>query len=147
MEVADEPVVHPEPVRIAERMRVRLLDRRTRRGADMCEEERRGDPRGELTQVAVVPGGMRAAVDPRPLPRLVPAHAKAVAVGRRRALARVEALVDQRAVALDEQLLEPDGRTRVGEPAAHRYVAAAAPGWELGILGVRKSALNVRSAR
>ena len=40
MEVADEPVVHPEPVRVAERMRVRLLDRRARRGADMGEEER-----------------------------------------------------------------------------------------------------------
>ncbi len=119
VELADEPVVHPEPVAVAEGVRVRLLDRRPRGRADVREEERRGDPGGDLAQVAVVPRRMDAAVDPRRLALLVPTDAEAVAVRRRRALPRVQALVDQRAVALDQQLLEPDRRSRVGEPATH----------------------------
>ena len=54
-EVADQPVVHPEPVAVAERMRVGLLDGGAGRGADVRKEQRRGDAGGELTEVAVVP--------------------------------------------------------------------------------------------
>jgi hypothetical protein len=51
---------------------------------------------------------MRAAVDPRSLAFLVPADAEAVAVRRRRALPGMQALVDERPIALHEELLELD---------------------------------------
>src|SRR5207247_8929572 len=104
-ELADQPVVQPEPVPVTERVRVRLLDRRACGGADVREEERRRDPGRKLLQVAVVPRGMGAAVNPWRLVLAVPADAEAVAVRRRRAHPRVQALVDQRVVALEEQLL------------------------------------------
>lgn len=91
---------------------------------------------------------MSAAVDPGRLALLVPADTKADTVRRRSALARVQALVDQRAVALDQQLFEPDRRARVGEPATHRQgLAALAWCCDSGILGAMKSALEVRRAR
>jgi hypothetical protein len=37
-ELADQAVVHPEPLPVAEGVRVRLLDRRARRGADVREQ-------------------------------------------------------------------------------------------------------------
>src|SRR5215213_1738002 len=63
---------------------------------------------------------MRAAVDTRRLTVLVPPYAEPVAVRRRRTLPGVQALVDQRAVPLDEELFEPDRGSRIREPAAHR---------------------------
>src|SRR5215211_9349098 len=64
---------------------------------------------------------MRAAVDTRRLTVLVPPYAEAVAVRRRRTLPGVQALVDQRAVPLDEQFLELDRGSGIGQPATHRY--------------------------
>ena len=75
-ELADQSVVHPQPAPVAEGMRVRLLDRRPRRRADVGEEEMRRDPSGELAQVPVVPGGMDAAVEPRGAAVVVPADPK-----------------------------------------------------------------------
>ena len=40
VEVADRAVVHPQPAAVAERVAVRLLDRRAGRGADVREQER-----------------------------------------------------------------------------------------------------------
>jgi hypothetical protein len=74
--LANEPVVHPQPAPVAERVRVRLLDRRSRRRTDVREEERRGDAGGELAEVAVVPGRVRAAVEPGCRNSLVPAEPK-----------------------------------------------------------------------
>ena len=116
---ADGAVVHPQPAAVPEGVRVRLLDRRPGRGAHVREEERRLDAGGELAQVAVVPGRMRAAVDARQAVGGVPADAEAVAVRRRRALQRVQALVDERPRRLEQQLVEPERGARVREPAAH----------------------------
>src|SRR4029453_19603283 len=89
------------------------------RGADVGEEERRRDSGRELFQVAVVPRGMRAAVEPGRPVLAVPADTEAVAVRGRGAHPRVQALVVRRVLALEEQLLALDRRSRVGEPAAH----------------------------
>ena len=121
-ELADQPVVHPQPAAVAERVRVGLLDRRSRGGADVGEEEVRRDPGGELAQVLVVPRGMDAAVEPRCVAVVVPADAEAVPVRRRRTQSGVQALVDQRAVTLEQQLLEPDRRSRVRKPTTHRLL-------------------------
>ena len=119
-ELADQAVVHPQPAPVAEGVRVGLLDRRPRGGADVGEEEGRRDPGGQLAQVPVVPRRMDAAVEPRGAALVVPADAEAVTVRRRRAQPRVQALVDEGAVAVEEQLLEPDRRSRVRKPTAHR---------------------------
>src|SRR3712207_7873077 len=42
-ELPHEAIVDPQPPPVAKRMTVGLLDGRTRRGADVREEERRGD--------------------------------------------------------------------------------------------------------
>ena len=118
-ELSDQSVVHPQPAPVPEGVRVGLLDRRPCRGADVGEEEVRRDPGGELAQVPVVPGRMDAAVEPRRVAVVVPADAETVPVRRRRAQPRVQALVDQRAVALEQQLLEPDRRPRVRKPTTH----------------------------
>jgi hypothetical protein len=67
-EAPDEPVVHPQPAAVPERMAVRLLHRRPDRRADVREEQVRAHMAGELAQVLVIPrarhwvcGGMRAA--------------------------------------------------------------------------------------
>jgi hypothetical protein len=67
-------------------------------------------PGGELAEIPIVPGRMGAAVEPRLSALVVLADAEAVAVRRRRTLSRVQALVDERPVAFDVQLLEPDRR-------------------------------------
>ena len=85
----------------------------------MGEDERRGDVTGDVAQVAVVPGGLGAVEDAGRVADAVPADAEPVTVRRRRSEPRVQALVDQRVTGLVEQLLEEDGRARVGEPAAH----------------------------
>ena len=100
--------MHPEPASVAEGVRVGLLDRGSRRRADVREEEVRRDPGGELAQVPVVPCRVDAAVEPWGVAVVVPADAEAIAVRRRCAQPGVQALVDQRAVAVEEQLLEPD---------------------------------------
>jgi hypothetical protein len=51
MEVGDEPVVHPQPLAVSERVAVRLLYRRAGRGADVREDEPGADVARELAQV------------------------------------------------------------------------------------------------
>ena len=105
---------------------------RPRRGADVREDERRGDLGRNLAEVTVVPGGLHAVEDPWGVPapyQPTPKPSPFVVVG---AEPRVQALVDQRVRGLVEQLLEQDGRARVGEPATHGrppIVAGAGPGF------------------
>src|SRR3954454_12857175 len=75
--------------------------------------------RREVAQVAVVPGRLDAAVDARRTLFVVTAGPDAVTVRGLGAELRVEALVDQRVLRLVEQVVDPDGRPRVCEPAAH----------------------------
>ena len=65
--------------------------------------------RRELSQVAVVPRGMGTAVGVGLVRALVPSDAEPVTVGRRRTEPRVEALVDQRPIPLEQDLLERQG--------------------------------------
>ena len=81
-EVADEPVVHPQPAAVAERMAVGLLNGRPDRRADMREEQMRTDVPGELAQVLVIPGRLDAAEDPGDRCGVIPADAEPVPVGR-----------------------------------------------------------------
>ncbi len=106
VEVADHAVVHPQPAAVPERMAVRLLDRRARRGPDVGEHERGLDVSRQLTQVAVVPGGLDAVEEAGRLAGAVPADAESVTVRRLGAELRVEALVDQRVLRLVEQVLD-----------------------------------------
>jgi hypothetical protein len=78
---------------------------------------------GDLSQIAVVPGGLDASENGGGLAgRVVPADAEAVAVGGVDAESGVARLVDEGVLRFIEQLLDEDGRARVGEPAAHRLL-------------------------
>ena len=120
------PVVHPQPAAVAERMAVRLLDRRsrTRRG---CARTRAPDSMcaARSRRFRSFQAGSTLWKTPGVSPYAVPADAEAVAVRRLGAELRVEALVDQRVLRLVEQLLEEDRRARVCEPAAHQCAKAA----------------------
>ena len=87
-ELRDEAVVHEQPVLVAERMAVRLLDRRPARGAHVAEEQRALDRAGDLAQVLVVPRRLDAVERRRDAARRrsrrIPAEAEAVAVHRSR---------------------------------------------------------------
>jgi hypothetical protein len=83
--VVQHAVVHPQPLAVVERMAVRQLYGRRRRGADVREEELGLDCAGDLAQVAVVPGRLGALVGPRLSGGRVPPDAEAVAVRRLRA--------------------------------------------------------------
>src|SRR5215216_1021217 len=109
-EVTHEAVVDPQPLAVAERVAVGLLDRRARRGADVGEEERSVDVARDLAQVAVVPGRLDGAEDGRDFGMgTVPADSEAVAVCGVDAETGVEALVYEGVVRLVEQLLDEDG--------------------------------------
>jgi len=89
------------------------------------EHERGADVPGQLAEVAVVPGGLDAAEDPRRVLLAVPAEPEAVAVRLFGAEPRVEALDDQRVLAVVEQLLDEDRRTRICEPATDAVIVVA----------------------
>src|SRR5215210_2939734 len=123
MEVADEAIVDPQPVAVTEGVAVGLLHRGARRGADVGQEQRRVDVASDLAEVAVVPGGLDAVENGGSFDvRGVPADAEAVAVRGIDAHAGVAALVYQGVRGLVEQPLDEDGRSRVGEPAAHHLL-------------------------
>src|SRR4029079_17910350 len=100
-------------------MAVRLLLWRTVGVADVREEEIRLDVACDLAQVAVVPGRLGAPEDPRGARGRGPADAEPVTVGGLGAESRLEALVDQRVLALEDHLVHPDGLAVIREPAAH----------------------------
>jgi hypothetical protein len=83
--------------------------------ARMCAKKSGEEiPAASSGRLRVVPGGMGAAVEPRRVGVLVPADAEAVAVRRCRALPGVQALVDQRPIALDKELHRHTLRTGLG---------------------------------
>ena len=95
VEPGDDAVVHEQPAAVAERMAVRLLDRRARCRAHVREEQRGLDVGGKLAQVGVTPSRRDAVVHARALAGAVPAEPEAVAVRGLGAHPRVQALVDQ----------------------------------------------------
>lgn len=120
VEIADQPIVREQPAAVAERMAVGFLHGRIGRRADMRDEHARVDRAGRFAQIAVVPGGMHGAVAERQfIGMAVPADPEAVAVGRRHAEFRMQALVDQRMLRAKQHGLERDRIAGVGEPAAH----------------------------
>src|SRR4029450_1098023 len=74
---------------------------------------------GELPEVPIVPGRLDAVEDSGHVADGVPADAEPVAVRRRGAEPRIEALVDQGGGGLEERVVEQDRRSRVREPPAH----------------------------
>ena len=58
--IRENPVVHPQPPAVAERVAVRLLDRRAGGGTDVREDAAGRGLACEFAQVAVMPGGLRA---------------------------------------------------------------------------------------
>ena len=68
-------------------------------GADLC---------GELAEVLVVPGGVDALEDRRLGALAVPADPEPVAVGGRGPHPRVETLLDERVLRLEEKVLGED---------------------------------------
>ncbi|KAG0761407.1 hypothetical protein G6F22_018884 [Rhizopus arrhizus] len=123
--VADDAVMYEQPLPVPERMAVGLLRGRIGGRADVRDEERRMDRARRLAQVAVVPGGMHAAIAERRFGRLtrrgaaIPAQAEAVAVRGGGAQASVQALVDQRVLGFEENALHLQGTTGVSQPTTH----------------------------
>jgi len=95
-EAVDEPVVHPQPAAVPERMTVRLLNGRPDRRPDVREEQVRTHVTRELAQVLVIPRRLDAAKDPWGRRGVIPADAEPIAVGRLGPEPGVQALVDQR---------------------------------------------------
>jgi hypothetical protein len=72
--------VHEQPVVVAERVAVRLLNGAADRRSDVGEEQWRADVAGELAQVLVVPCRFDAAVDTWCVGGAVPSDAEPVTV-------------------------------------------------------------------
>ena len=122
VEPGDDAVVDEEPAAVAERVAVRLLDRRARCRAHVREEQRGLDVGGKLAEVGVTPGRRHAVVDARAFARAVPAEPEAVAVGGLGAHPGVQALVDQPVLRLEEELLDQHGLPRPRHPSAHLFL-------------------------
>jgi hypothetical protein len=61
----------------------------------MGEHKRRGYVLGKVPQVVIIPGRLDAMVDARSFRSVVPAHAKTIPVGGRRAEPGMQALINQ----------------------------------------------------
>jgi hypothetical protein len=116
--IRNNAVVRPQPLAVAERVAVRLLHRRSRRRADVGDEEVRLDVAGELAQVAVVPGRFHALEGARAVPA-VPADPEAVPVRRLRAHARLQALLDQGVLRPIEDLVHQNRLSGIRKPTTH----------------------------
>src|SRR5829696_2020733 len=112
-------------------MAVGLLDRRADRGPDVREEERRLDVAGELAQIGVAPGRGDAVVDARPVAGAVPAHAEAVTVRRLGAHPRVQALVDDPVLRLEQQFVDQHRLTQPPHPTTHGLLLSNSGGASL----------------
>ena len=73
----------------------------------------------ELAQVHISPGRPDAVVDRGAVARAVPAESEAVAVGRLGAHPRVQALVHDPVLGLEEQFVDQDRLSQPGHPATH----------------------------
>ena len=126
-EVAEEAVVHEHPVLVAERMAVRLLDRRPARRSHVAEEQWALDRLRELAQVLVVPRGLGAveqrgtAADHR-VARYQP-NPEAVAVHGLRAERRIERLLHERVLRVEDHRRRLERFTGVRQPSAHVLIS------------------------
>ncbi len=118
--VADHAVMHEQPAPAGEGVAVRPRDRRPGRGPYMGEVQVRADVPAEIAQVLVGPGRADLPVKARLGMLAVPAHAEAVAVGRRGRFQRALALDHQRMRGGGHVLFQRDGFAAIGNPAAHR---------------------------
>src|SRR4051794_40236877 len=71
---------------------------------------------------------MNAAIDPRPLSDAVPAEAEPVAIGGLRAETRVQALVDQPVLGLEQQLVDQHRLPMPRHPSTHAPTMTGPPG-------------------
>src|SRR5690606_20032257 len=93
--------------------------------ADMREHQRRADLRGELAEVALVPGGFDALEQCRSRAFAVPADTEAVPVRGGRAHLGMQALIDQGVPRPEEQVVRPDGITGIRHPPARPSIEVA----------------------
>ena len=131
MEASNSPVVHEQPVFVLKWMTVGPLDGRAGRGPDMRQKQWRLDLRCERLQIAVIPCRLDVLVEAGNVTLAVPADTKAVPVRRRLAPLGVKALVDQRMLCLENDLIQIDWSTRVCKPTAHSNLLSRQRGYRL----------------
>src|SRR5436305_13590862 len=111
--------MHEQPTAMPERVTVGLLNWRTCCRAYVGQENRRFDLIRELTQIAVTPSRLDAAIQPGDVLVAIPAQAEAICVGIPTCQAVPAALLNERMLRLVEQYLGPDRISKVGHPTAH----------------------------
>src|SRR5687767_3515939 len=108
-------------------MAVRPRGRSAGRSAHMREKQMRADVAAQMAQVLVRPGRTHFAIEARlTVMRVIPAEPEAVAVGRGIALQRTHALHHERMCRRRDVMLELDGFSAIGDPAAHRAIPPGA---------------------
>src|SRR5262249_44234744 len=112
-------VVHEQPAVMGEGVAIRPAGGGAGRRAHMGEEQTGADLVRQALQVGIVPGRQDVAVDAGHLAIAVPADPEAVAVGRHMRLAGVQALMDERVLGLEDERIQIDWLSAIGEPAAH----------------------------
>src|SRR5204863_8312207 len=117
--VINETVMHKQPTTTTEGGAVGLLNRRPRGRANVSQEDRRFDLLRELSQVAVTPSRLDAAVQPGDVPVAVPAQTEPIRVGITTSQAVSAALLNERMLRLIEQYLGPNWISEVRDPTAH----------------------------
>src|SRR3954451_5136035 len=100
-------------------MAVTALHRCTGRCPNMSEERSGAYLGCDLAQVPVVPRRLNALEDGRLDALAVPANPEAVAIGRFNPELGVQALVDDRMVRAEQQLVGDDRVSRIGHPSTH----------------------------
>src|SRR5262249_38110225 len=142
-ELVDQAVVDEQPVPMPIGMAVRLLHRGAGGRPHVGQKKRGLDVAGEVAQVLIVPGRRAAAIDAGPLACSVPADSEAIAVGRLGPQPRVQALIDEAMLGLDEQLLDQHRLAMPRHPPTHssllsiaipprRDPGAGLAGWDAG---------------
>ncbi len=140
--------MHEQPVPVAEGVAVGFLRGGIGGGADVRDEKRRMDGARRLAQVAVVPGGVHAAVAKRRLGgpafdgAAVPPQPESVPVRGGRAQARMQALFDERVLGLEQHALHLQGTTGISQPTAHDALLRSGQ----ASVGARQGFLQARAA-
>jgi hypothetical protein len=119
--IADEAVVHEQPLATSKGMAIDAGDRRAGRGTDMGEEQVRLQVPAQVAQVLVRPGRPDLAIEARlGVIAAVPAKAEAVAVDAGGRLKGVDTLRNQRMRRLGDVVLERSHLSAICNPAAHK---------------------------
>jgi hypothetical protein len=101
--------MNEQPLLVTEWMTIGSLHRRACRCPDVCEKHAGLDLRGQRLQIGVIPGGPDILVDARDIAFAVPANSETIAVRRRRCIRCAQALVNQRMLRLEQDLVEKNG--------------------------------------